>query len=219
MTLRDNQRPRPLAPYDHEGVDSPMIDEFILDPARTTLLIMDYQVGLIDRLPDAQALLERANTAITDVRAHGAHVGWVRVAFTTAEFDAIPPSSVMARMASPERRAALASDAPTSQIHPSLSPQPHDIKVRKTRVGAFTTTDLDEQLQARKSSTLILAGISTSGVVLSTVREAMDRDYRIVVLEDATADPDPDTHAFLTNTIFPRQASVIAVDELNDMWA
>jgi nicotinamidase-related amidase len=196
-----------------------MSDELILDPADTTMLVMDYQVGLLHRLPDAQALLDRVNSAITNVRANGAHVGWVRVAFTAAEFDAIPPSSTMARMAGPERRAALASDAPTSQIHPSLTPQPHDITVRKTRVGAFTTTDLDEQLRARKSSTLILSGISTSGVVLSTVREAMDRDYRIIVLENATADPDPDTHAFLIHTVFPRHASVIAVDDLKDMWA
>jgi nicotinamidase-related amidase len=70
-------------------------------------------------------------------------------------------------------------------------------------VGAFTTTDLDRQLRDRAITTLVLAGISTSGVVLSTVREAMDRDYRIVVLEDATADSDPDTHAFLTASIFP----------------
>jgi hypothetical protein len=60
-------------------------------------------------------------------------------------------------------------------------------------VGAFTTTDLDRQLRDRAITTLVLAGISTSGVVLSTVREAMDCDYRIVVLEDATADSDPDT--------------------------
>ena len=125
----------------------------------------------------------------------------------------------MARLVGPDRRAALHTDAPTSQIHGSLNPQPHDITVRKTRVGAFTTTDLDDQLRDRANSTLILAGISTTGVVLSTVREAMDRDYQIVVLEDATADPDPDTHTFLTATIFPRHAAVLAVDDLCGIWA
>jgi nicotinamidase-related amidase len=115
---------------------------------------MDYQVGLLRGLPDAQALLERVNTAVGDVRARGGHNVWVRVAFDTADFDAIPPSSVMARLVGPDRRAALHTDAPTSQIHGSLNPQPHDITVRKTRVGAFTTTDLDDQLRDRAITTI-----------------------------------------------------------------
>jgi nicotinamidase-related amidase len=89
--------------------------------------------------------------------------------------------------------------------------------VRKVRVGAFSTTDLDAQLRERGVDTLILAGISTSGVVLSTVRDASDRDYRVLVLADATADPEPDVHAFLTERIFPRQADVITVGDLDDL--
>jgi nicotinamidase-related amidase len=70
-------------------------------------------------------------------------------------------------------------------------------------------------LRERRIDTLILAGISTSGVVLSTVRDAGDRDYRVLVLADATADPEPDVHDFLTERIFPRQADVIAVADLD----
>ena len=85
------------------------------------------------------------------------------------------------------------------------------------RVGAFSTTDLDAQLRGRGIDTLILAGISTSGVVLSTVRDASDRDYRVLVLADATADPDPGVHEFLIGRIFPRQADVITVGELEGL--
>jgi len=190
-----------------------------LDPAHTALLVMDYQAGLVERLPDPGSLLDRVEAAITDVRARGGHVGWVRVGFVDADLDAIPPSSVMARLVTPERRAALHADAPASQIHGRLRPHPHDPSVRKTRVGAFTTTDLDDQLRARGVDTLVLAGISTSGVVLSTVREAMDRDYRIVVLRDACADPEPDIHAFLTGSIFPRHALVTDVEDLRGLWS
>ena len=49
--------------------------------------------------------------------------------------------------------------------------------VTKHRVGAFTGTDLDMILKAHRMETLILAGIATSGVVLSTVRHAADADY------------------------------------------
>ena len=86
--------------------------------------------------------------------------------------------------------------------------------VRKTRVGAFSSTDLDARLRSAGVDTLVLAGITTSGVVLSTVREAFDRDYRMYVLADATADPDPLTHEFLLGRVLPGQAEVITVDQL-----
>ncbi|MGW4484195.1 MFS transporter [Amycolatopsis sp. NPDC004368] len=190
-----------------------------LDPAHTALLVMDYQTGIVGRVSDNQALVDRVDSAITDVRAHGGHIGWVRVGFDDAEFDAIPATSVFARMVAPETRAAMHADAPATQIDERLSPQPQDIVVRKTRVGAFTTTDLDAQLRGREIDTLVLAGISTSGVVLSTVREAMDRDYRILVLDDATADFEPGTHEFLTGTIFPKFATVLDVEGLSKLFA
>lgn len=91
--------------------------------------------------------------------------------------------------------------------------------VRKTRVGAFSTTDLERQLSDRQIDTLILAGISTSGVVLSTVRDASDRDYRVLVLSDACADPDPEVHALLIAKVFPRQADVITSAQLHGLLA
>jgi nicotinamidase-related amidase len=109
---------------------------------------------------------------------------------------------------------AFHADSPTTAIHARIAPEGEDIAVRKTRVGAFLTTDLDQQLRGHGVDTLILAGISTSGVLLSTVREAADRDYRILVLSDASADPEPDVHEFLTARIFPKQAEVIVLAEL-----
>ncbi len=59
------------------------------------------------------------------------------------------------------------------------------------------------------SSTLIILGYATSGVVLSTVRYGADLDYRLVVVEDCCADQDPEVHDFLTQRLFPRQAEVV----------
>jgi nicotinamidase-related amidase len=108
----------------------------------------------------------------------------------------------------------LHADAPTTAIHDVVAPQDGDIIVRKTRVGPFLTTDLDQQLRGKGIDTVILAGISTSGVVLSTVRDAADRDYRVIVLADGCADPDAEVHTFLTERIFPRQAQVMTIAEL-----
>jgi nicotinamidase-related amidase len=86
--------------------------------------------------------------------------------------------------------------------------------VRKTRVGAFARTDLDGWLLGLNLDTLILAGISTSGVVLTTVCEAADLDYRVVVLADACADRDPTIQDVLITRIFPQRAQVITTAEL-----
>jgi nicotinamidase-related amidase len=193
-----------------------MADTF--DPHHTALLVMDYQAGIVAQLPDTEALLERVTTAIDKTRGRGGHVGWVRVAFTDADFDAIPPTSIFAARTGGERRAVFHADAAATQIHEQLKPLPGDITVRKTRVGAFSTTDLEQQLRARNVTTLVLAGLSTSGVVLSTVREAMDRDYQTVVLRDACADRDPDMHSFLTEKLFPSHNQVTTVADLDGLW-
>jgi len=175
---------------------------------------MDYQNGVVDMLGEPEDLLSRAASAVDTIRRAGGVVGYVRVAFEDADLAAFPPTSGMgARVAASGQ--ALHNDSPSTAVHDRVAPREGDIIVRKVRVGAFSTTDLDAQLRERGVDTLILAGISTSGVVLSTVRDASDRDYRVLVLEDATADREDDIHSFLIERIFPRQAEVITVADLD----
>jgi nicotinamidase-related amidase len=188
-----------------------------IDPRATALLVMDYQAGIVSRMAESEALVARAASAIAAVRRQGGQIGYVRVAFDDADFDAIPATSAMAGALTRSGRERMHNDSPATAIDARVAPEPGDIVVRKTRVGAFSTTDLDRQLRDRGITTLILAGLSTSGVLLSTVRDAADRDYRILVLADASADPDPEVHAFLTTRIFPRQARVIMLAELDDV--
>jgi nicotinamidase-related amidase len=178
-----------------------------LDPKQTALLVMDFQRGVVDRVPGVDGLLTRVQQAIADVREHGGTIGYVRVAFTEADWAAIPPvNAVFARVG--DNRLMHHAD-PSTAIHDRLAPEPGDIVVRKTRVGAMSTTDLDRQLRDRGITTLVLAGISTSGVVLSTVIEASDRDYRLYVLSDGTEDLDAETRDVLLGKVFPRRAQVI----------
>jgi len=183
-----------------------------IDPRRTALLVMDYQAGILGRLDEAEPLLSCAADAIAVVRGRGGQIGYVRVAFEDADYDTVPPHSRFASIGQE-----MHSDSAATAVHDAVAPEPGDIIVRKTRVGAFSTTDLDQQLRDRGITTLILAGISTSGVVLSTVRDAADRDYQVLVLADACADPGPGVHEFLTEKIFPRQAHVITAAELKDV--
>lgn len=188
-----------------------------IDPRRAALLVMDYQAGIIDRVSDGEALLARTSGAIATARGRGARIGYVRVAFRDADYTAISATNKTLSAIANDRT--MHDDAPETAVHAAVRPEPGDIVVRKTRVGAFSTTDLDRQLRERNVDTLILAGISTSGVVLSTVRDAADRDYRLCVLADGSADPDPQVHDFLAHKIFPRQADVISIAQLSDLWS
>jgi nicotinamidase-related amidase len=189
-----------------------------IDPRRTALLVMDYQNAIVGRLEDPGALLARMADAIALVRSHGGQVGYVRVAFDDEDFEAVPAHSRFADLV-PRTGRAFHSDSPATAVHDQVAPEPGDITVRKTRVGAFSTTDLDEQLRKREIDTLILAGISTSGVVLSTVRDAADRDYQVFVLADASADRDPEVHEFLISRVFPAQAHILTIDGLGTLLA
>jgi nicotinamidase-related amidase len=192
-----------------------MSDIAPIDPRHTALLIMDYQNGILGMVDNSDELLAIARSLIKLFREHGGTVGYVRVGFADGDLDDAPKTSGMASNVPPERAAMFHADAATTQVHDDIAPQEGDIVVRKQRVGAFGTTDLHEQLQTRGIDTLVLAGISTSGVVLSTVPDAYDRDYRVIVLADAVADPDEELHELLLTKVFPKRATVIHVRELH----
>jgi nicotinamidase-related amidase len=101
------------------------------------------------------------------------------------------------------------------EVDPVVTPQPGEIVVTKRRVSAFAGSDLEVILRAHRIDHLVLTGIATSGVVLSTLREAADRDYKLSVLSDACADRDPEVHQVLLCKVFPRQAEVLTTAE----WA
>ena len=189
-----------------------------IDPARTALLVMDYQAGIIGMINDADTLVGNAARAIDIVRGRGGLIGYVRVAFTEADVAAVPDRNKGFSALKTSGRD-LGTGSPTTAIDDRIAPKDGDITVRKTRVGAFSTTNLAEQLRARGIDALILAGISTSGVVLSTVRDAADRDYRLYVLADACADPDAGVHALLMEKVFPRQADVITMADLKTLFS
>ncbi|MFI5611695.1 cysteine hydrolase family protein [Amycolatopsis sp. NPDC051903] len=181
------------------------VPEFI--PDRTALLLMDLQNFTLAMLDDPAELLERAQHARRAALAAGIEVVHVRVAFTEEEHAAVPSHHrVFAALAS----AGVAGEGtPEVAIHPDVEPEPHEHVVTKTRIGALATTRLDAFLRERCIDTLVLAGLTTSGVVLSTVADAADRDYRLFVLSDACADPDQHLHETLFAKVIPQHAGVV----------
>ena len=174
----------------------------------TALLVMDFQSAIVARL-GAPEVVAAAAAAIQTARGAGIPVIFVRVGFRSGYPEVSPRNKSFS--ASAAMGDTLHQDGPLTQIVGALQPRPDEPVVIKRRVSAFTGSDLEVLLRGRGIEALVLAGISTSGVVLSTLREAADRDYRLVVLADACADGDPEVHRVLTEKVFPRQAEVTTV--------
>lgn len=178
------------------------------------LLLLDLQPGGLGALPDAAGLLERIAKARQRTAELGGSVFFVRVGFTEQDLAAIPDTN---KIFSGVRNArGLLETSASGQLDPRVIPGPNETVLRKTRVSAFSTTDLHARLQAHGVQTIVLSGVSTSGVVLSTVRDAVDRDYRIVVLSDCCADPNAAVHEAIVSLILPKHTEVITVDKLDE---
>jgi nicotinamidase-related amidase len=178
--------------------------------ARTVLLLMDFQNGIVDQFGD-EGVLAGARRAADAARDRGTPVLFVRVAFRPGYPEVAESNLAFAAIAG--RGDAMTQDHAATQISAALAPRPDEPIVVKRRVSAFTGSDLDVLLRGIGADSLVLAGIATSGVVLSTVRQAADLDYRLTVLSDACADRDPEVHRVLTEKVFPRQAEVTTVDD------
>ncbi|MBO0828328.1 MAG: cysteine hydrolase [Streptosporangiales bacterium] len=179
--------------------------------ARTALLVMDVQHGVVERLGD-RAVLDATGRAVEAARADDVAVMFVRVAFRPGFPEVGEQNATFAALANGGGEA-MTQDHPATQVHGAVEPRPDEPVVTKRRVSAFSGSDLEVLLRARRIDSLVLAGIATSGVVLSTLRQAADLDYRLTVLADACADRDPEVHRVLTEKVFPRQALVTTTDE------
>jgi len=169
---------------------------------------MDVQNGIVDRVAEqAPALLATLADAVEAARASLVHVVYVRVAFRDAAPEISPRNKTFSAIGA---SAPLGETDPATNIHTAVGPRPGDVTVTKRRVSAFCGSDLDVVLRSLDIETLVLTGIATSGVVLSTLRQAADLDFRLTVLRDGCADADAEVHRVLMDKVFPRQADVMS---------
>jgi nicotinamidase-related amidase len=176
----------------------------------TALLVMDMQVGILGMLPDGAAIISKVAKAIANARDKKIPVIYVTVGFRQGS-----PEICMSNksFAAGKERFASVNMAEFMTVHPDLAPQADEVTVTKRRISAFTGSDLEVILRAFGIQHLVLTGIATSGVVLSTIREAADKDYRLTVIADCCADGDEEIHRVLTTKVFPRQADVLTLEE------
>lgn len=180
------------------------------DYKRAALLVMDFQTEIVNMLAGggSREAVAKAVVAREAARAAGMPIVYVTVLYRAGHIDA---STRNKRVAMLREQGRLREGTPGASIVPELAPLPGEPVVVKRRVSALAHTDMAALLSALQVDTLVLAGIATSGVVLSTVRQAADADYGIVVLADACADGDAEVHSLLTGKVFPAQTTVMSV--------
>lgn len=177
--------------------------------AKNALLVMDVQRAIVDRGGDA-GYVPRLRGAIDAARAAGIPVIYVVVGFRAGHPEVSARNKMFGAIA---RASGFAEGDPGAEIHPDVAPRAGEVVVTKRRVSAFAGSDLDMVLRAGEIDGLVLTGIATSGVVLSTVRQAADLDFGLAVLSDGCLDFDPEVHRVLTEKVFPRQADVLTIGE------
>ncbi|KAJ5374331.1 hypothetical protein N7517_006337 [Penicillium concentricum] len=178
----------------------------------TVLLILDVQNGVIDRLDNTEPYLERLASIVTSARKINVKIIHVITGFRPGYPENHPNNSSVPAVVA---RGEYIEGQSSVQVHPAIAPVSGEVVIIKRRISAFFATELDMLLRCANVESIVVAGLITSGAVLSTVRQAMDMDYRITVLEDGCMDRDEELHRVLMEKVFARKTDVVSSKE----WA
>jgi len=172
-------------------------------PSDSILLVMDMLNDLVH--PDGmgaktyvplcreRGVYENTRLAIRRAREAGMIVGYVRVGFSPDYVECPPGSPVFGKA---RENGVFKLGGWGTEVLEEFAPQEGDPDIIKHRVSPFYGTKLEPLLRAQGIRRLILAGVSTNGVVSAAVREGHDRDYACVVLEDCCAGATREEHDF-----------------------
>ena len=193
----------PLFPVDAE----PMQREILLQPDRgedavdsTAHVVIDLIYDLVHpngRIPscaqqvEARRVLSTANQAVAYARKRGWPVVFVTVGFLKGYSDQPKASPLFGQV---DQLGALALDEIGTSFHPDLNVAPGDMVLAKPRISPFYGTRLEAILRANQIGCIVFAGVTTTWAIQAAARDAHDRDYRVLILEDACADDTEEEH-------------------------
>ncbi|HEY6903696.1 MAG TPA: cysteine hydrolase [Candidatus Acidoferrales bacterium] len=182
-----------------------------IDTSRTAVIVVDMQNdfgskgGMFDRagvdIAPIQKVVEPISKVLELARRAGMKIIYLKMGFRPDLSDAGPADSPNRLktsrlqyghpMRAPDGTESriLIRDTWNTEIVEGLKPRPGDIILYKTRFSGFYQTGLDNILKTSNTRYLVITGCTTSVCVESTVRDAMFRDYRCLLLEDCMAEP------------------------------
>jgi nicotinamidase-related amidase len=183
------------------------MSELQINPAKTALVLIDLQNGIIarDTKPYAATdVVERAAKLADAFRAKGSLIVYVRV--NMGDFMHLPADEM----------SQLPKDIPAaaSEIAAAAGMQPGDLLITKRHWGAFAGTTLEADLRARGVETVVLGGIATNMGVESTLRQGTGLGFAFITVEDICTTFSPEMQTFAFTAIFPRLSHVSTTDKV-----
>jgi len=174
---------------------------YAFEPAATALVVIDMQRDFIERggfgevlgndVTRLAAIVPTVKELLAWARAHGIGVVHTREGHRPDLANCPPAKRARGRLTlgigdkGPMGRI-LVDGEPGNEIVPELAPRSGEPVIVKPGKGAFYATGLDEMLRTQRITHLILAGVTTEVCVQTTMREANDRGYECLLVEDAT---------------------------------
>lgn len=191
-----------------------MAPAFPIYPAHTAVLSMDCQSGIVSiyTKDNKEAFLTRAASVLNHARAAGMTLIHVQVGFRPGLPEVSSRNALFSTIKSSEQRQQLFRGS-LGAIPAEIAPKENEVLITKHRISAFAGTDLAMILGAHDIDTLVMFGIATSGVVLSTLLEAADADYRLAIIKDCCADLDSHLHDCLMERFFSSRGFVFSASE------
>jgi len=199
-----------------------------LVPEKTAIVLIDLQNDIIrsQEGPFYSAIFEQVKekkvvenvVRLTDgARAAGATIFYITVVRRKDYADVVNQVTellVAGKGVPAKKQISLIEGTKGAQLVDELKPQPADYVLVKKRRNAFHQTELDFHLRARGITTIVIGGVATDLGVENTVRDAWDRDYNVVVVEDISVAVPAAAHDNAIKSIFPRMARIMTVDKV-----
>ena len=192
------------------GLPQTNVDDLKLNPKTTAVLPLDCQVGVLEFVPGSEQIFARASRVVAAARDRKVPVIHVGIGFRPG-YPEVPVDHPTFGMVRQSGKFVIGTKS--AAFHPSIAPTADEIVIHKHRVSAFSGNDLEMILRAKGITHLVLFGIATSGIVLSTLRQAADLDFHCVVIADCCHDGDEEVHRVLTTKVFSRQATVVTTEK------
>ncbi|MEE8518154.1 MAG: isochorismatase family cysteine hydrolase [Dehalococcoidia bacterium] len=189
------------------------IHELDIEPSNTALLIVDVQRGYVEpeagvgptlkghpdifnyyypRLSDV--VLPNIVRLIDFFRAHGLEVVFTRQGFMTPDARDLPPWNWRHAQVGTREARIFWVGSPEAELMPELA-QADDLIVDKSSSGPFATSGLDQYLRNMSIENVVIAGVLTNVAVETAARDAGDRGYNVIAVDDACAAYWPEEHS------------------------
>jgi nicotinamidase-related amidase len=189
---------------------------------RAALVICECQRGVLDRSlaifpglaeqAERRGMLANIHRLASGFRDAGSPVVHAHVAHRS-DFGGVVLNSMVAARSYKAR--SMRAGTPDVEPMEGAVPEPSDyISLRHSGLGMWYGTDLDATLRNLRVETVVLSGVSTNLAMYAGAIGAVDRGYRAVLAEDATAGATPESHEWMVTNALPLITTVASVDEI-----